>query len=96
MIRDASSRDGRLRVLADRRRRYALYRLKESETPMTVADPADDVVRRETDRSPAAAQDERARIYVSLYHNHLPKLAEAALVRFDVDRSTVRLSPDAV
>ncbi len=61
---------------------------------MAVADLADDVVRRETDRSPTAMQDERERIYVSLYHNHLPKLAAAELVRFDADRKLVELAAD--
>ncbi|WP_435181801.1 DUF7344 domain-containing protein [Halorussus sp. AFM4] len=93
-VRDVPSRDARTGVLADRRRRYVLSRLEASGAPMAVADLADDVVRRETDRSPTAMQDERERIYVSLYHNHLPKLAAAELVRFDADRKLVELAAD--
>lgn len=83
------------RVLRNRRRRYVLHCLTTSETPMALADLADDLVRWETDSSPPTAQDVRERVYVSLYHCHLPKLAEAGLVDFDSDRKLVDVRGDA-
>ena len=50
---------------------------------MALADLTDELVREEFGASPASVQDERERMYVSLYHCHLPKLAEAGLVDFD-------------
>ena len=61
---------------------------------MALADLTDDLVRREADASPTAVQDERERIYVSLYHHHLPELATADLVSFDIDRRLVGLCAD--
>jgi hypothetical protein len=87
----SSVRDELPSLLTNRRRRYVLYCLKTSEMPMTLANLADGLVRRETDASPTAVQDERERIYVSLYHTHLPKLAEADLVSFDTDQNLVDL-----
>ena len=78
-------------VLSDPRRRRVLSCLRSSRTPMALADLTDDLLRREADASPSAAQDERERIYVSLYHRHLPKLGKAGLVSFDIDRKLVGL-----
>jgi hypothetical protein len=35
---------------------------------------------------------QRKRVYVSLYQTHLPKLAEAGIVNYDVDEGTVELA----
>ena len=79
----SASLDELLDALADQRRRFVLRTVERSETPMALADLADELVREEFGASPASVQDERERIYVSLYHCHLPKLAEAGLVTFD-------------
>lgn len=92
---DAAVSDDVSRVLENRHRRYVLYCLKTSETPMALADLADDLVRWETDASPAAVQDVREKVYLSLYHCHLPKLANVGLVDFDADRNLVDLREDA-
>lgn len=80
------------RVLQNRRRRYVLRCLKTSETPMALADLADELVRWETDASPSAVQDVRERLYTSLYHCHLPKLANKGLIEFDTDQNLVSSS----
>lgn len=82
------------RVLRNRRRRYVLYRLKTSKTPMALADLADELVRWETDTSPSAVQDMRERVYTSLYHCHLPELANKGLIDFDTDRNLVYFCED--
>lgn len=87
-------RDELFSVLANRRRRYVLYCLKTSKTPMAVADVADALVRWETDESPPAVQETRERVYISLYHCHLPKLADADLISFDINQKLVDLRED--
>lgn len=82
-------------LLADRHRRYVLHCLATSETPMALADLADELVRWETDTLPTAVQEQRERVYVSLYHCHLPKLASSGLVSFDINRKLVDLREDA-
>lgn len=92
---DSEMLDGLHHVLRNRRRRDVLRCLRTAETPMAVADLADELVRRETDASPPAVQDVREEIYLSLYHYHLPKLADADLVSFDSDRKLASLREDA-
>jgi hypothetical protein len=81
-------------ALADCRRRYVLHCLKTARTPMALADLADEIVRWETDTAPTEVQAERERIYTSLYHRHLPKLADADLISFDVTDKRVSLHAD--
>lgn len=80
-------------VLADRRRRYVLHCLEEFETPMALTDIANELVRWETNSSPTIVERERA--HISLYHNHLPKLADLGLVSFDSDHKTAEISEDS-
>lgn len=83
-------------VIAHHRRRYALRELQRHEKPMALADLADEIAVRENE---AAITDipaeEVKRIYMSLYHTHIPKLAEASLVHYDQERDTVVLIEDA-
>ncbi|WP_436348006.1 DUF7344 domain-containing protein [Natronorubrum sp. FCH18a] len=39
-------------------------------------------------------RDRYERVLVSLSHQHVPHLVDAAIVRYDVDRETVTLVPD--
>ncbi|WP_227379690.1 DUF7344 domain-containing protein [Haladaptatus halobius] len=88
------SADESCTVFVEPRRRYVLYCLKTSKRPIPLADLADELVRWEIDMAPTAVQDERERIYVSLYHCHLPKLADANLISFDMNRKLVTLHKD--
>lgn len=83
------------RALRNRRHRCVLDCLKTAETPMALADLADELARSESDVSPSAVRDVRERVYASLYHRHLPKLASDGLVDFDTDQNMVALSEDA-
>lgn len=79
-------------VLADRRRRYVLHCLEESETPMALTDIVDELVHWENESLSTAV--DRERIHISLYHCHLPKLADLGLVSYDKDQKTVEVSED--
>jgi len=83
-------------VLANERRRHVLDCLANREASMTVVDLAEAVARRERDagRDDVSA-DERKRIHVTLYHAHLPMMANAGIVEYDRSRGTVRLASDA-
>lgn len=80
-------------VLAEQRRRYVLHCLREHATSMTLSDVADEVAALEhetpVDDVPAEAVE---RIYLSLYHSHVPKLADANVVEYDPERDTVALA----
>lgn len=73
-----------LDLLADRRRRYVLYHLREEEET-SVDDIADSIARWE-DRS---GQPVRQRVETELHHKHLPRLAETGVV--ERGDGTVRL-----
>lgn len=80
-------------VFAHRRRRYALRGLRMHDTPMALADLADEVAIREneapiTEISPESVK----RVYLSLYHTHIPKLEDAGFVRYDQEQDSVALS----
>lgn len=81
-------------VLRNERRRYALHALSLAEGPVSVRDLADRVAAWEHDVPVAALSDrERHRAYTSLQQVHLPRLAEADLVRVDEERGVVEPSP---
>ncbi|QLG63374.1 DUF7344 domain-containing protein [Halorarum salinum] len=80
-------------LLASQRRRYVLDCLRERGAPMTLAGLADEVAARERDVSvPDVPAEEGERVHVSLYHSHVPKLANAGVVEYDRERDTVTLS----
>lgn len=86
-------------VLSDRRRRIALRCLVAYDSPMTLADLADEVAVREQEtpltQIPA---DDVMQVYLSLYHAHVPKLADAGVVEYSQEQDLVRLTeePDRV
>lgn len=84
-----------LKSLSNQRRRYALYCLYRYETPMALADLADEIVRMETDAPPSAVPETREQVYTHLYHCHLPKLAEVGMVSFDLNENLVSLGDPA-
>lgn len=104
---DAATRDVRTNIdglsldvlfdaLADRRRRRVLRCLREYRTPMALADLADEVAAREQELPvPEVPPGEAERVYASLSHAHLPKLADANVVEYDRERGSVALSENS-
>lgn len=83
-------------VLRNRRRRLVLRHLKTTPESASLGDLAEHIAAIENgiDRSQIDSQ-QRKRVYISLYQNHLPKLDDAEVVRFDQDRGTVSLTETA-
>lgn len=82
-------------LLADERRRTLLRCLAE-HGPLVLPDLADEVARAEHDSPlPQIPEDDVLHVYLSLWHNHVPKLSEAAVVRYDQDRDLVALGENA-
>ncbi|WP_210424082.1 DUF7344 domain-containing protein [Halorussus ruber] len=87
-----SSTDRLFELLADSRRRQALRTLVRHED-LSLPDLADEVAVAEYDRPlPNIDPDDVLKIYLSLYHTHVPKLAAADLVNYDQDGDHVALT----
>ncbi|WP_227354909.1 DUF7344 domain-containing protein [Haladaptatus salinisoli] len=71
-----------LDVLANRRRRYVLYHLREHETAV-VESLVEHVRTMEEEAAIAPSPSKQQRLRVELLHTHLPKLASAGVVRFE-------------
>lgn len=76
-------------LLAKQRRRLLLRILQESTTPLGTKEIAERIGERESENP---SVEEQQSIYVSLYHNHLPRLEEADVVVHDENAGTV--APD--
>lgn len=87
--------DDLFRVLADRRRRYALYRLRQTEGKVRLPALVRAVLKWEngTDAETVSEQ-RRQRTYLDFYHNHVPMLVDHGLASYDEDDGTVRLEAD--
>lgn len=81
-------------ILSSPRRRYVLYYLKEVDEPIELTALAEQVAAWENETDPESLTDqERKRVYVSLYQTHIPKLDEAGVVNYDQESGTVELAP---
>lgn len=86
------SLDALFDLLADFRRRTAYLTLC-SHGDLSLPDLADEVAVAERDDAlPEIDADAVLRVYLSLYHNHVPKLAEAGLVAYDQEDDYVTLT----
>lgn len=76
-------------ALAHPRRRYLCYTLNE-DTEWSLTDLATKVAAFEHDVPEHAITDsQRDQVYVSLYHTHVPKLAEEDVITFDLETETI-------
>lgn len=83
-------------ILSHKRRQYALYCLDRYQTPMTIAELADEVARLEYDAQTLAQIPKEAvkQIYTDLYHSHIPMMKEANLLEDPQDQDAVCLKYD--
>ncbi|QLG63387.1 DUF7344 domain-containing protein [Halorarum salinum] len=92
---DSITVDALFAVLRDRRRREALSLLVEHDS-IALADLADELAVAEFDaRLPEIPPAAVKRIYVSLYHDHVPRMADAGLVAYSQERDVVALVSEA-
>jgi hypothetical protein len=87
------SRDTAYELLSSRRRRNTIHALLEHGSESTVGDLASQLAAWENDcRVRAVTSTQRKRTYTALRQSHLPKLSDAGVVDYDVNRGTVRLT----
>lgn len=86
------SLDALLRALADERRRRILSILRTHRS-VTLADLADDLAATERGEPlPDVPAEEVEQLYAELYHQHVPTLEAADLVRYDQERDLVAVT----
>lgn len=94
-VPDSLALDDQLSLLSSRYRRYLLYGLSKYTTPVSLAVLTDTVTGLEHGAPVDQYRDERLDIYTALYHNHLPRLVDAGVVRHDPSDDTVDIGPNA-
>lgn len=88
--------DETFEALVSQRRRDVIHCLRTYEDPMALAAIAEEIAVWETETDIARLSSEEVeRIYASLYHAHIPKLADLDIVAYDRDRDTVALAENA-
>ncbi|QFU83329.1 DUF7344 domain-containing protein [Natronorubrum aibiense] len=82
-------------LLADQRRRLLLEVMRTYGEAVTLPDAAEEVAVRETGRQMPNISAERVHeVYLSLYHDHLPRLIDAGLLEYNQERDMV--APNAL
>lgn len=83
-------------ILSSPRRRYVLYYLRKTDDPVPLNDLAEHVAAWENETAVQDLSDqERKRVYVSLYQTHIPKLDSVGLVDYEQDSGLVSLTDRA-
>ncbi|RQG92865.1 hypothetical protein EA462_01175 [Natrarchaeobius halalkaliphilus] len=86
----ADAVDASLELLANERRRLFLQVMRTYGEALTLPDAAEEVAVRETGTSVAELSPEHvANVYISLYHDHMPRLIDAGLLEYDQERDLV-------
>jgi hypothetical protein len=88
---DASlSKDELFHILQNRRRRDVLWYLRGTEGSVRMRDIAEQVAAWENDTTvQALMSDQRQRVYIALYQEHLPKLDEDGVIDYNKSRGIV-------
>lgn len=77
-------------ILSNERRRLFLDVMRTYSEEITLPDAAEEVAVRETGCPvPELSADRVANVYISLYHDHLPRLVDAGLLEYDQERDLV-------
>lgn len=81
---DGVATDVAFEILKNRRRRRILKLLKRHDERMTLSELAEEIAARENDIDRQnITSDQRKRVYVGLYQQHLPKMDKADVVDYD-------------
>lgn len=88
------TRDQIFHLLQNERRRLALTYLMGRDDEVKMRDIAEQVAAWEHDTTlEALDSDQRQRVYIPLYQNHLPKLDDDGVIEYDQSRGTVSRTP---
>jgi DNA-binding transcriptional ArsR family regulator len=89
--------DALFQILGNSRRRFIIRHLYQTERPVDLKKLAALIAADEEGTTPEALTDEeRQRVYVSLYQTHLPTLTESGLVSYDEDERLLSLDRRAL
>lgn len=78
-------------ILANRRRRYVLHILKQSNSKTDIGTVAEQVAAWENNTTVQQITGaERKRVYTALLQSHLPKMDRIGIVEFDKNRGTIK------
>jgi len=84
-------------ILSSSRRRYVLFYLRQADEPVELNDLAEHVAAWENELPVEELSDQqRKRVYVSLYQTHIPKLDSIGLVDYDQESGLVELTDRAL
>lgn len=90
------TKDDVLDLLSNSRRRYVIYFLEQWNGSATLNELAYNIASRETGVPvDELSEDDKRRVYISLYQTHLPKLDLYGLVEYDKDERNVELAEEA-
>ncbi|WP_232701807.1 DUF7344 domain-containing protein [Halobacterium wangiae] len=81
-------------ALANERRRHVLSILEDANAELSLNELVRELADLESGNKPGATCDEVKQIRISLYHRHLPKLADVGLVEHNPGKQTVALAND--
>lgn len=83
-------------ILSNERRRFTLYCLEKYQTPLALADLADEVALLESNAETLLdiPADDVKETYLDLYHCQVPKLEEVDFLTYSQERDTVSLKSD--
>ncbi|GAA0520473.1 hypothetical protein SAMN04488066_12617 [Halorubrum aquaticum] len=83
-----------LDVCNHKHRRIVLATLADQEQPISINDLTNAIIKYNHHTPPTEAADETVtEVQISLHHLHLPKLAEAGFIRYDLERQVVESTP---
>lgn len=82
-------------ALSHRRRRSVIRALDETDAPLTLMELATTIAEWDDEASTGDDSELVRDVYTTLYHAHVPKLADAGFVRYNKDEQKVSLSEAA-
>ncbi|SEO22561.1 hypothetical protein SAMN04487948_101195 [Halogranum amylolyticum] len=91
------STDALFQILGNSRRRFIIRHLYRTNDPVDLKELARLIAAEEEGTTPEALTDEeRQRVYVSLYQTHLPTLTESGLIEYDESERTLSIDRRAL
>lgn len=80
-------------LLSNERRRHVLCLLAQRDEELSLQTVATEIIARLEEVDPEEIDESTYRsVYVSLYQNHVPRLADAGVVHYDEEERTVRIA----